>query len=100
MGGGTFDISILEIQKGVFEVKSTNGPRHLNVELSRNKLESLCDDLIKRTVDPCVKAIKDSELSKSEIKECLLVGGMTRMPKVVDCVQEIFGRKPCAGVNP
>jgi len=170
LGGGTFDISILEIQKGVFEVKSTNGdtalggedfdfklvdflasefrkaegiditkdpmamerlkvaaedakkfldsansynvnipfltmdpttgPRHLNVELSRNKLESLCDDLIKRTVDPCVKAIKDSELSKSEIKECLLVGGMTRMPKVVDCVQEIFGRKPCAGVNP
>merc|ERR1719427_192157 len=76
------------------------GPKHLNIKLSRAKFESMADDLVKRTVDPCLKAIKDSELSKSEIKEVLLVGGMTRMPKVVSCVQEIFGRKPSAGVNP
>jgi len=170
LGGGTFDISVLEIQKGVFEVKSTNGdtmlggedfdfklvdflatefkkeqgidvskdpmamerlkvaaeqakkeldnasstdinipyltmdpatgPKHLNIKLSRGKFEGMVDDLVKKTVDPCLKAIKDSELTKSEIKEVLLVGGMTRMPKVVNCVGEIFGRKPSASVNP
>jgi len=170
LGGGTFDVSVLEIQKGVFEVKSTNGdtllggedfdhvlvnylvsefkaeqgidistdsmamerlkvaaeqakkeldtigsvdinipfltmdpatgPRHLNLALSKDKFETMVGELIKRTVPPCLKSIKDAQLQKSDIKEVLLVGGMTRMPKVVSCVQEIFGRKPNAGLNP
>lgn len=169
LGGGTFDISILEIQKGVFEVKSTNGdtllggedfdnvivnflvaefkkdsgiditkdsiamqrlkeaaekakielsssqqtdinlpyltmsaagPQHMNLKMSRSKLESLVGDLIKRTIQPCQKALTDAEVSKSEIGEVLLVGGMTRMPKVQTTVQDIFGRQPSRAVNP
>ncbi|KAH1012215.1 heat shock 70 kDa protein cognate 5 [Dendroctonus ponderosae] len=169
LGGGTFDISILEIQKGVFEVKSTNGdtflggedfdnvlvnhlvsefkkeqgidvtkdpmamqrlkeaaekakielssglqtdvnlpyltmdasgPKHMNLKLSRSKFESLVGDLIKRTISPCQKALKDAEVSKAEVGEVLLVGGMTRMPKVQSTVQEIFGKQPSRAVNP
>ncbi len=159
LGGGTFDISILEIQKGVFEVKSTNGdtflggedfdnallnflvnefkrdqglditkdpmamqrvkeaaekakielsssmqtdinlpyltmdasgPKHMNLKMSRSKLESLVGDLIKRTVAPCQKALKDAEVAKNDIGDVLLVGGMTRMPKVQETVKGIF----------
>ena len=169
LGGGTFDISILEIGEGVFEVKSTNGdtflggedfdmrivnwladefkrdqgidlrldkmalqrlkeeaekakmelsstmeteinlpfitadangPKHLNVKLSRAKLEALVGDLIDRTVGPCKTALKDAGLSLSEIDEVILVGGMTRMPKVQQKVKEIFGKDPNKGVNP
>lgn len=169
LGGGTFDISILEIQKGVFEVKSTNGdtflggedfdnvlvnflvaefkkeqgidvtkdpmamqrlkeaaekakielssslqtdvnlpyltmdssgPKHMNLKLTRSKFEGLVADLIKRTVSPCHKAVSDAEVSKSDIGEVLLVGGMTRMPKVQATVQDIFGRQPSRSVNP
>ncbi|ESP00403.1 hypothetical protein LOTGIDRAFT_200867 [Lottia gigantea] len=169
LGGGTFDISILEIQKGVFEVKSTNGdtflggedfdnllvnflsaefkrdqgidvskdpmamqrlreaaekakielssslqtdinlpyltmdasgPKHMNLKMSRSKLESLVDGLIKRTVGPCQKALQDAEVKKSDIGEVILVGGMTRMPKVQSTVQELFGRQPSKSVNP
>jgi len=169
LGGGTFDVSVLEIQKGVFEVKSTNGdtylggedfdmvlldflvqqfkkesgidvkkdnmalqrlreaaekakcelssaqqtdinlpyltmdasgPKHMNLKLTRAKFEQLVGSLIQRTVDPCKKAVKDAGVSTGEIGEVLLVGGMTRMPKVQDTVQEIFGRKPSKAVNP
>ncbi|MBB5348483.1 molecular chaperone DnaK [Desulfoprunum benzoelyticum] len=169
LGGGTFDISILEIGDGVFEVKSTNGdtflggedfdmrivnwladefkreqgidlrndkmalqrlkeeaekakmelsttketdinlpfitadatgPKHLNVKLSRAKLEALVDDLVERTVGPCRTALKDAGLSASDIDEVILVGGMTRMPKVQEKVKEIFGKDPHKGVNP
>ncbi|KAI4459730.1 heat shock protein 70kda [Holotrichia oblita] len=169
LGGGTFDISILEIQKGVFEVKSTNGdtflggedfdnvlvnhlvsefkreqgmditkdpmamqrlkeaaekakielssslqtdinlpyltmdasgPKHMNLKLTRSKFESLVGDLIKKTIQPCQKALKDAEVAKSDIGEVLLVGGMTRMPKVQSTVQEIFGKQPSRAVNP
>lgn len=169
LGGGTFDISILEIGDGVFEVKSTNGdtflggedfdqrivnyladefkkesgidlksdklalqrlkeaaekakielssatqtdvnlpfitadatgPKHLNIKLTRAKLESLVDDLIDKTVIPCQKALKDAGLSAGEISEVILVGGMTRMPKVQEKVKEIFGKEPHKGVNP
>ncbi len=169
LGGGTFDISILEIGDGVFEVKSTNGdtflggedfdariidyladefkkengidlredrlalqrlkegaekakielsssgqtevnlpfitadasgPQHLNIKLTRAKLEALVDDLIQRTVDPCKKALKDAGLKPNEISEVILVGGMTRMPKVQETVKDFFGREPHKGVNP
>merc|ERR1719210_2879351 len=169
LGGGTFDISILEIQKGVFEVKSTNGntflggedfdnellaflvgefkkeqgidltkdamalqrvreaaekakvelssaaqtdinlpyltmdasgPKHMNLKLTRAKFENIVGDLIKKTVDPCHKAMKDAEVSKSDIGEVILVGGMSRMPKVQDTCKEIFGRNPSKSVNP
>jgi len=169
LGGGTFDVSILEIGDGVFEVKSTNGdtylggedfdtrvldylceefkkanqmdiskdplalqrikeaaerakielsnsmeteinlpyitadasgPKHMLVKLTRAKLESLVADLIKRTIEPCEKALKDSGLKKSEIDEVVLVGGMTRMPKVIETVKDIFGKEPHKGVNP
>ena len=169
LGGGTFDVSVLEIGDGVFEVKSTNGdtflggedfdmrivdylaaefkkdqgidlrndklalqrlkeaaekakielsssvqteinlpfitadqsgPKHLNIKLTRAKLESLVDDLIQRTVEPCRKALKDAGLKASEIEEVILVGGMTRMPKVVETVKTFFGREPHKGVNP
>ena len=169
LGGGTFDISILEIQKGVFEVKSTNGdtflggedfdntlvsflatefkrdqgvdvtkdpmamqrlkeaaekakielssavqtdinlpyltmdasgPKHMNLKLTRSKFETLVGDLIKRTVGPCNKAMQDAEVKKSDIGDVILVGGMSRMPKVQDTVQEIFGKQPSKSVNP
>ena len=169
LGGGTFDISVLEIGDGVFEVKATNGdtflggedfdlrvvdyladefkkeqgvdlrkdklalqrlreeaekakkelsttaqyevnlpfismnasgPLHLNIKLSRAKLESLVDDLISRTIGPCEQALKDAGLKKTDIDEVVLVGGMTRMPKVVEAVKEFFGREPHKGVNP
>jgi molecular chaperone DnaK len=169
LGGGTFDISILEIIDGVFEVKSTNGdtmlggadfdarilqhliaefkaqsgidisgdklalqrlkeaaekakielssktstdinlpfltanasgPVHFNTNLSRAKLESLVVDLIDRTIEPCKKALKDAGIEKSQINEVILVGGQTRMPKVMETVKEFFGREPHKGVNP
>ncbi|VDO98716.1 unnamed protein product [Soboliphyme baturini] len=169
LGGGTFDISVLEIQKGVFEVKSTNGdthlggedfdntlvnhlvqefkreqgvdltkdtmamqrlreaaekakcelssslqtdvnlpyltmdssgPKHMNYKLTRAKYESLTQDLIKRTVEPCKKAMRDAEVKPSDIGEVLLVGGMSRMPKVQQTVKELFGRTPSKAVNP
>jgi molecular chaperone DnaK len=169
LGGGTFDVSALEIGDGVFEVKSTNGdtflggedfdarivdyladefkkdngidlredklalqrlkeegekakielssamqteinlpfitadasgPKHLNIKLTRAKLEALVEDLVKRTIEPCKKALKDAGLTAGEIDEVILVGGMTRMPKVVEAVKEFFGREPHKGVNP
>ncbi|MBW2520676.1 MAG: molecular chaperone DnaK, partial [Deltaproteobacteria bacterium] len=169
LGGGTFDISILELGDGVFEVKSTNGdtflggedfdqriidyvadefkkeqgidlridkmalqrlkegaekakcelsssmetdinlpfitadangPKHLNIKLTRSKLESICEDLLKKLVEPCKTALKDAGLSATEIDEVILVGGMTRMPAVQAKVQDIFGKTPSKGVNP
>lgn len=169
LGGGTFDVSILEIGDGVFEVKSTNGdtflggedfdmrlvgyladefnkdqgidlrgdklalqrlkeaaekakielssstqtevnlpfitadasgPKHLTIKLTRAKLESLVADLVQRTVDPCKSALKDAGLSAGEIDEVVLVGGMTRMPKIQEVVKEFFGKEPHKGVNP
>ena len=169
LGGGTFDISVLEIGDGVFEVKSTNGdtflggedfdariidyladefkkdqgidlrkdrlalqrlkeaaekakielsasvqtevnlpfitadasgPKHLNIKLTRAKLEALVDELIQRTIAPCQAALKDAGLKASEINEVILVGGMTRMPKVFEAVKSFFGREPHRGVNP
>ena len=169
LGGGTFDVSILEIGDGVFEVKSTNGdtflggedfdlrvvdyladefkketsvdlrkdklalqrlkeeaekakkelstttqyeinlpfismnasgPLHLNIKLSRSKLEALVEDLVAKTIGPCDQALKDAGLKKSDIDEVVLVGGMTRMPKVVEAVKTFFGREPHKGVNP
>jgi len=169
LGGGTFDISILEIGDGVFEVKATNGdtflggedfdlrlvdyladefnkeqgidlrqdklalqrlkeaaekakmelssatqtevnlpfitadasgPKHLTMKLTRAKLEALVDDLIERTIGPCRAALKDAGVSAGEIEEVVLVGGMTRMPKVAEAVKKFFGREPHKGVNP
>ena len=169
LGGGTFDVSILEIGDGVFEVKSTNGdtflggedfdqaiidfladefksengidlrgdrmalqrlkeaaekakielssatqtdvnlpfitadasgPKHLNVKMTRAKLESLVDALVQRSLEPCKKALKDAGLSASEVDEVILVGGMTRMPKIVETVEAFFGKEPHRGVNP
>ncbi|MFO1070889.1 MAG: molecular chaperone DnaK [Geminicoccaceae bacterium] len=169
LGGGTFDISILEIGDGVFEVKSTNGdtflggedfdkrlidymadefkkehqidlrsdklalqrlkeaaekakielsstmqtevnlpfitadrtgPKHLNIKISRAKLEMLVDDLVQKTIEPCRKALKDAGLSAADVDEVILVGGMTRMPKVVETVKQFFGKQPHQGVNP
>ncbi|MGO9389456.1 molecular chaperone DnaK [Rhodoblastus sp.] len=169
LGGGTFDISILEIGDGVFEVKSTNGdtflggedfdmrlveylagefkkeqgidltkdklalqrlkeaaekakielssatqtdinlpyitadatgPKHLALKLTRSKFEALVDDLIQRTVEPCRKALKDAGLVAAQIDEVVLVGGMTRMPKVQEVVKQFFGKEPHKGVNP
>jgi molecular chaperone DnaK len=76
------------------------GPKHLNVKLTRAKLEALVDDLIDRTIEPCKKALKDAGLKASDINEVILVGGMTRMPKVIEKVKEFFGREPHRGVNP
>ncbi|KAF8648534.1 hypothetical protein AX16_006238 [Volvariella volvacea WC 439] len=169
LGGGTFDISILEMQKGVFEVKSTNGdthlggedfdivlvdhilkefkkesgidlandrmaiqrireaaekakielssttqteinlpfitadasgPKHINIKMMRSQFEALVEPLVKRTVEPCKKALADAGVKASEIDEVILVGGMTRMPKVGETVKSIFGRDPSKGVNP
>lgn len=169
LGGGTFDVSVLEIGDGVFEVKSTNGdtflggedfdlriidfladefkkdegidlrddklalqrlkeaaekakielssaqttdvnlpfitadasgPKHLNIKLSRAKLESIVDDLIKRTLEPVKSALKDAGLKASNIDDVILVGGMTRMPKIIEVVKDYFGKEPHKGVNP
>ncbi len=169
LGGGTFDISILELGDGVFEVRSTNGdthlggddfdkrltdwlidefkksdgidiskdpmalqrlkeaaekakielsstqetqinlpfitadangPRHLNISLTRSKFEQLVDDLIERTIDPCRKALEDAKLTVGDIDEVILVGGMTRMPKVIETVARFFAKEPHRGVNP
>lgn len=169
LGGGTFDVSVLEIGDGVFEVKSTNGdtflggedfdmrlvdyladefnkengidlrkdkmalqrlkeaaekakielssstqtevnlpfitadasgPKHLQIKLTRAKLESLVEDLIKRTLEPCKKALKDAGLAAGEIDDVVLVGGQTRMPKIQEVVKDFFGREPHKGVNP
>jgi molecular chaperone DnaK len=169
LGGGTFDISILDIGDGVFEVKSTNGdtflggedfdmrivnflaaefqreqgidlrtdklalqrlketaektkielstatqteinlpyitadasgPRHLLLKLTRAKYESLVEDLVQRTIEPCLNALKDAALTAKDINEVVLVGGMTRMPKIQETVEKIFGRQPHKGVNP
>ena len=169
LGGGTFDVSVLEIGDGVFEVKSTNGdtflggedfdnkivqylieefkkdsgidlksdklalqrlkeaaekakielsstaqtdvnlpfitadasgPKHLTLKFTRAKLESLVEDFIKRTIEPCKAALKDAGVTASEIDEVVLVGGMTRMPKIVETVKEFFGKEPNKGVNP
>ena len=169
LGGGTFDVSILEIGDGVFEVKSTNGdtflggedfdqvvidfladefkseqgidlrsdrmalqrlkeaaekakielssttqtevnlpfitadqtgPKHLNVKMTRAKLEQLVDKLVQRSLEPCKKALKDAGVSAGEIDEVILVGGMTRMPKIIETVEKFFGKEPHRGVNP
>jgi len=169
LGGGTFDISILEIQEGVFEVKSTNGdthlggedfdnvmlnwlvdefkksqgidltkdrlalqrlreaaekakielsstlqteinlpyitadasgPKHLNIKVTRSKYEALMKDLVDRTIPPCQKAIKDAGITTKDISDVILVGGMTRMPKVQEIVKELFGKEPSKAVNP
>ena len=169
LGGGTFDVSILEIGDGVFEVKAINGdtflggedfdnkiidyladefkkengidlrddklalqrlkeaaekakielssatstdvnlpfitadkegPKHLNLNLTRSKLEALVADLVKRSIEPCKAALKDAGLKASEIDEVILVGGMTRMPKIIEAVEEFFGKEPHRGVNP
>src|SRR5207244_5241142 len=76
------------------------GPKHLNIKLTRAKLEALVDDLIQKTVEPCRAALKDAGLKASEINEVILVGGMTRMPKVIETVKTFFGREPHRGVNP
>lgn len=169
LGGGTFDVSILEISDGVFEVRATNGdtflggedfdsriidyiadtfqrenqidlrkdkmalqrlkeaaekakielssslqteinlpfitadasgPKHLQLTLTRAKLESLVDDLIQRTIEPCKKALADAGLAAKDVSEVIMVGGMTRMPKVLETVKEFFGKEPHRGVNP
>src|SRR6266487_2284442 len=138
LGGGTYDISILELAEGVFEVKSTNGdthlggddfdarviewlvgefkrdqeidlpfitadqsgPKHLNLSLTRAKLEQLVDDLVKRTIPPMQQALTDAGLKPGEIDEVILVGGQTRMPKVQEIVKSFFGKEPHKGVNP
>jgi len=169
LGGGTFDITILEIDDGLFEVKSTNGdtflggedfdmrlvnyladefkkennvdltkdkmalqrlkeaaekakielssssqteinlpfitadqsgPKHLTMKLSRAKLEALVDDLVKRTIEPCKAALKDAGITAGEVNEVIMVGGMTRMPKILETVKNFFGREPHRGVNP
>ncbi len=76
------------------------GPKHLNIKLTRSKLEALVEDLVQKTIEPCRNALKDAGLKASEIDEVILVGGMTRMPKIVDVVKEFFGREPHKGVNP
>ncbi|HYE44816.1 MAG TPA: molecular chaperone DnaK, partial [Caulobacter sp.] len=79
---------------------NASGPLHLNIKLSRAKLEALVEDLVAKTIGPCEQALKDAGLKKSDIDEVVLVGGMTRMPKVVEAVKEFFGREPHKGVNP
>lgn len=169
LGGGTFDVSVLELGDGVFEVKSTSGdthlggddfdqrlinfladefrkdegidlrkdamamqrlkdaaekakielsssqktnvnlpfitateagPKHLNIDITRPKFEQLVDDLVKRTIGPCEKAIKDAGITKNEIDQVILVGGSTRIPKIQEVVKEFFGKEPSKGVNP
>src|SRR5436853_450822 len=92
LGGGTYDISVLELAEGGFEVKSTNGDPHLG--------GAAVDDLVKRTIPPMEQALKDAGLKPSEIDEVILVGGQTRMPKVQEIVKSFFGKEPHKGVNP
>lgn len=77
-----------------------SGPKHMNMKITRAKFESLTADLVKRTIGPCEKALKDAEVTKSDIGDVLLVGGMTRMPKVQETVQQLFGRPPSKSINP
>ncbi|CAM0882598.1 unnamed protein product [Alopecurus aequalis] len=132
LGGGTFDVSILEISNGVFEDRlalqrlreaaekakielsstaqteinlpfitaDSTGAKHLNITLTRSKFESLVSGLISRTRDPCKNCLKDAGITTKEVDEVLLVGGMTRVPKVQEVVSEIFGKAPSKGVNP
>jgi molecular chaperone DnaK len=83
-----------------FITADQTGPKHLNIKLSRAKLEALVDDLIQRTIEPCKAALKDAGLQPSQIEEVVLVGGQTRMPKVQETVQKLFGHEPHKGVNP
>ena len=83
-----------------FITADASGPKHLNIKLTRAKLEALVDDLIQRTIEPCRAALKDAGLKASEIDEVILVGGMTRMPKVIETVKQFFGKEPHRGVNP
>src|SRR5712692_5683203 len=83
-----------------FITADQTGPKHLNIKLTRAKLEALVDDLIQRTIDPCRNALKDAGLKASEIQEVILVGGMTRMPKVIETVKQFFGKEPNRSVNP
>jgi molecular chaperone DnaK len=83
-----------------FVTADANGPKHLVTKLTRAKLEQLVDDLIKRSIEPCKKALSDAGVSAGDIKEVVLVGGMTRMPKVIQAVKEFFGKEPHRGVNP
>src|SRR5229473_3095968 len=123
LGGGTYDISVLELAEGVFEVKATNGDTHLGgddfdarviqwlvdefkrdqgIDLSKDPmaLERLVDDLVRRTIPPMQQALKDAGLKPSDMDEVILVGGQTRMPKVQEIVKEFFGKEPHKGVNP
>jgi len=83
-----------------FLTADATGPKHLNIKLTRGQLEKLVDSLIDKTKDPCRNALKDAGLQTSDINEVLLVGGMTRMPRVVEVVKELFKREPSKGVNP
>ena len=83
-----------------FITADQTGPKHLNVKLSRSKLEQLVDGLVQRSLEPCKKALKDAGVSAGEIDEVILVGGMTRMPKIVETVEKFFGKEPHRGVNP
>jgi molecular chaperone DnaK len=83
-----------------FITADASGPKHLNVKLTRAKLEALVDELVKKTIEPCKAALKDAGLKPSDIQEVILVGGMTRMPKIMETVKEFFGREPHRGVNP
>jgi len=83
-----------------FITADASGPKHLNIKLSRSKLEQLVDSLISKSLDPCRKALKDADVSASDIDEVILVGGMTRMPKIIETVQKFFGKEPHRGVNP
>src|SRR5665213_3767031 len=83
-----------------FITADQHGPKHLNIKLTRAKLEALVDDLIQRTIEPCRNALKDAGLKASEVNEVILVGGMTRMPKVFEAVKQFFGKEPNRGVNP
>src|SRR5690606_21014895 len=83
-----------------FITADASGPKHLTLKLSRSKLESLVDDLISRTIDPCKQAMKDAGVSASQIDEVVLVGGMSRMPKAQEAVKQLFGKEPHKGVNP
>jgi len=83
-----------------FITATQEGPKHLNVDLSRSKFEQLVDDLVKRSITPCEKALKDAGMSKSEIDQVILVGGSTRIPRIQEAVKEFFGKDPSKGVNP